>query len=86
MSAFDEVLIFCECGGIVPFQTHYGPCEMRQYTVDSAPPSMLGSIIGEISTCRQCGKKIKLYGNVVIGHLYFGVVGMVQSRNRLEVL
>ncbi len=66
MSAFDEVLIFCECGGIVPFQTHYGPCEMRQYTVDSAPPSMLGSIIGEISTCRQCGKKIKLYGNVVI--------------------
>jgi hypothetical protein len=57
MGMFDTVLVPCpECGTEEEFQTKSGDCLLATYTLEEAPPDVLGDINRHApATCGKCG-------------------------------
>jgi hypothetical protein len=56
MGMFDTVWVPCaNCGKLLDYQSKAGPCEMNEYTLDTAPPRVQGDLAGEELACVACG-------------------------------
>ena len=60
MGMFDSVIARCpKCGSEVEFQSKAGECQLRRYSINSVPPEIAQSLVGDIETC-GCGEMLKL--------------------------
>lgn len=56
MGTFDSVWVNCpKCGKVIEFQSKAGACVMEGYTLDSAPPALLGDLKDAQMVCKNCG-------------------------------
>lgn len=56
MGMFDSTIVPCpNCGKPVEFQSKEGVCQMEVYTLETAPPEILISIMNDPAWCRDCG-------------------------------
>jgi len=66
MGMFDRIWITCpQCGTSVEEQSKAGPCSLKDYTLDDAPNSVLGDIIGNSVICPECKSTIKISVKVI---------------------
>ncbi len=53
---FDSVFVKCpKCGRNIEFQSKCGPCELNEYTLETAPPSVLCDLSDTTEDCSNCG-------------------------------
>lgn len=60
MGMFDTVKLRCPyCGETTEEQTKSGPCMLKTYTLNNAPISVMGGILGEVK-CEHCEEIFKV--------------------------
>jgi predicted RNA-binding Zn-ribbon protein involved in translation (DUF1610 family) len=63
---FDRVWVTCpSCGNNIEFQSKAGACELKDYSLDTAPSEIAGSILGDQYECEHCHRDVKIIGKVV---------------------
>ena len=61
MGMFDSVYVTCpKCKELVECQSKNGPCMLKKYTLESAPPDVVGGILGGDGwvRCETCKGKL----------------------------
>jgi hypothetical protein len=68
MGMFDIVLVKCDCGADVEFQSKADKCELNVYSVNTVPIKIAIDLNGSSEICRDCGKLIVLryYSNPTV--------------------
>jgi len=56
MGMFDSVIMNCECGGKVEWQSKAGDCHLDVFSPNSVPVVIAADINGETAYCRNCNK------------------------------
>jgi hypothetical protein len=60
MGMFDSIYVRCpECGVEHEFQSKAGDCYLHRYSLDDAPPQVLGDLHGDTRQCK-CGAMLKI--------------------------
>lgn len=62
MGMFDSVWVPCpKCGALAEFQSKGGDCSLTDYTLDNAPPEVLGDVNRHSpQTCEKCGTTFRV--------------------------
>ena len=60
MGCYDSVIVRCECGGSVEFQSKAGDCSLKQYYPDEVPPEIAADIMGDVEFCEDCGCSVTM--------------------------
>ena len=64
MGMYDSVMIECECGREVEFQSKAGDCTCARYNIMNVPHEIAGALSGEYETC-ECGKVLTIETHVI---------------------
>jgi hypothetical protein len=58
MGMFDTVWVPCpQCGERAKAQSKLGPCELKDYHMETAPLDVLAGLIHDHWTCEKCGTR-----------------------------
>lgn len=67
MGMFDTFYVNCPiCGNELDIQNKSGPCELKKYSISTVPPSVAGSLHGEVTNCCGCGTDIEIVTQCVV--------------------
>ena len=65
MGMFDSVIIICDCGEEVEFQSKAGDCLLETFRIDDVPPAIAVDLDGQEGHCR-CGRTIQIYTDTIV--------------------
>ena len=65
MGMFDSVIIICDCGEEVEFQSKAGECLLDTFKIDEVPPAIAVDLDGQQERCR-CGRMIQTYTDTIV--------------------
>jgi hypothetical protein len=66
MGSYDRVMVRCDCGAEVEFQSKAGECMFHEYTVYNAHPTIIGSLHGDEEKCRSCGATLEIHVGTIV--------------------
>jgi len=65
MGSFNTLVMPCECGGNVEFQSKAGRCDFQRYDVHHVPDVIAVDLRDEKETCVKCGTEYILDVQVI---------------------
>lgn len=77
MGMFDSVVAYCECGGVIKWQSKAGECLLKEYPMNRVPAKIAYDINGDISYCNKCGKRVSIN---TFGSDYIAMFALVEVK------
>jgi hypothetical protein len=56
MGSFDRVIVKCDCGEDLEFQSKAGNCDLSTYSLNNIPIVIAIDLNGSSEMCHECGK------------------------------